>query len=256
MSKAKTPAIVPLTVVPDVFALVEAGKTTNKPLVATVLPISPYVQFMHPMAKNYGSLVAAVRNQPNGTPVLVDGDSFTMLAPFTFMVTPAFHQYYAKGDGDGEPIAYSEPIGRTPVGWSEFVDAVIILHVDGEQKVARCRFKGPKCPVVKSLIMAMQNDAESDDFATRSKDHGRVVNTKLPTWTWHSTTGVIRNVPPKKPGAFAYDLCEGVAVLTPLATLALLAKAKSDVAFSVNMASCLEDHNKRMAELQALPGDA
>lgn len=241
--------------VKSVFDMVAQGPKASAPLVQTQLPLSPYVQFMHPMSKNFRQMLTAVGNQPNGTPVLVNSNTFTLLSPFKFMVTEAFHQYNAESDDKGELIAYREidTPGRNPRGWSEFIDSIIVLIIGNDLIPARCRFKGPKCPAIKTAIDALQNDAETEDFGGRSKDHGKVVASKCPKWAYHTITAAIRNVPAKSVGGFPYDLCEGTAGLSSLTSLATLTKLSKDAAFGQVFSEVIEDYNREYEKILKLP---
>ena len=247
---------------PNVFDLVKDKAKPSAPLTDTGLALSPYVQFAHPMSKNYVNMVAALKSVPTGSPVLVSPDgSYTKLDPFQFLATPAFYQYFGEYDDQGELIIAIEAIGRCPKGMSESVIAVMVVLIGNDLQPVRCRFKGAKCPVIKTAINAVM-DTEAEDFAGRGKDHAKLVKSGSPAWSWLLHTGTMTEVK-SKPGigkdgkqhsGYTYHTCESTSVLTPASVVGTLLKLNSDESFSNTMTQCLEDFNTEVEKTQALIG--
>ena len=142
--------------------------TINMPTNAVLAPMvrvsvikGAYVQHPHPNASNFASIVGIMPKgkQPSETtPVLVDGDTITLLDPLNFYMTPLYNQYYAELDNNGAYVR-TFPIqgdSRPPASAREVIDAVIIVRMaDKTLKPARIRLKTGKCGLMKDAYDAL-----------------------------------------------------------------------------------------------------
>jgi len=239
----------------DLFKAVQDSTLMRKPVVSTGVGVSPYVQFAHNAAKNYKAMMTALGSVPDGHPILVaNQNTFTRLEPFEFLLVPAFFQYYGRSDDLGNILEIQEVAGRKPDGrdWAEFIDAVMILKIGNDLQPARIRFRGPKCPAFKGAMDSITNDVTDPDFGKRSRDHAKVAGSKTPSWAWLLHTATIQRKQPRDPKARPYDECTSSSTLTPLSVLNTTIKLQGDDSFVKVMQDCLNDHTKRVAELEAL----
>jgi hypothetical protein len=239
----------------NVFDVVKSGVAKPvAPLAETGVPVSPYVQFAHPQAKNFTQMTTALRNLSVGTPVLVNSNEFIKLDPFNFIaITDAYHQCFAKYDHTGEIVGTREPVGRTPSGYSETVTAVILLVVGNDIMPARCRFKGPKVPGIRNAINAVDEQCRASDFAQRGKDHAKIAKSGLPEWAWLVHTGIITEKKGKDSG-MAYHELQSSFALSTLGITGTLLKLQNDEGFVTLMSEILEDHNEEVEKLDNLLG--
>lgn len=238
---------------PNVFALLATKDVKGGgKLEDTGAAVSPYIQFAHPLSKNYAQMSTALKGLTTGTPVLVQPDGvFVKLEPFQFLATPAFYQCYGQYNDAGEVTATMPPMGRTPTDWYETIVAVVVLVMGNDLYPARCRFKGPKCPAVRMAIMAIQDQCEDPDFKSRGKDHAKVAASGLPSWAWLLHTANLQERTGKN-SARPYHLCESVSALTPFGTLTTLNKLQASEPFAGLFGECLADYNAEVEKLEGL----
>lgn len=219
--------------------------------------VSPYVQFAHPQAKNYGNMVAALGKIDEGTPIYVDGNEFTLLDPFAFIASPAWHQYYADIDGDGQIIAAQSFENRKPKDWVDLIDAVLLVVINDEIKPARIRCRGPKCPMYRDAHNR-NIEATAKEWPGESKDNALAASSKLPSWMWltHSVAfsthnprkAVTADGQKKKP----YIVADSSAKATKAIVLNELRKRMVDNEFKEVLQACMDEFTKTKEEIETL----
>lgn len=224
---------------------------------------SPYVQFYHPNAKNARNIIGALGNIEEGTPVYVNGQEFTHLDPFKFILCPMYYQYFADFDSDGKPTEVYLPSMKYPRDFKECINAVIlVIQDDGNITPARCRFMGPKCPACRTAVHAITDDVKNVDWVGKSKEHAATKKSGLPDWTWATVeVTVTREMPKtthrvdkntgKKVKSQPYDLANGTVVPSSVIDLVNLSKLNKSEEFKATMQACIDDHNKNIEELKA-----
>lgn len=236
----------------DAFAgIAEVQKAGLQPLTDTSMPMSPYVQFAHNNAKNRRQYETALGARTNGDPVLVHGQEFTLLEPFKFIAMPIYHQAYCEFEqgGNFEIVGAIEAAGKVPDGYSEIIHSVIICVIGNDLIPARIRWRGPKCPAIKTAIKAITEEVEESDFPNRSKDHQKIAATKMPKWAWMLNEATIKPVPAKQ-GREAYELATATSKLVPFGVLATLMKLRQTEAFKTVLDDCIKDHKDMAKKIQ------
>ena len=249
------------------MAMFQPGPSTPLVPLVSSMSSSPYVIFMHPQVKIFTQIIAALGALSEGETVLIqpDGNAFIHLPNMAFILTPKYGQFYADYSGDGSmndavPIERAEGIPRKPNGdkYTDTVAAVVIavdIFDDGaEFYPCRIEFRGPKCPAVHAAVNA--NIAANDpNWPAFNEDNKIIASSGLPAFCYqlHETTITGGNQPKdtsrgQKPYVTADSQARNLTVGEAKALLSKL----SDPEFMKVIQDCMDDHDKRMAEVNAI----
>lgn len=239
-------------------ALVDSGST------------SPYVQFAHPLGKQWGQMGQLFKGIKEGWPVHTNGNELQHLDPFEFFSPPLYFQATCMANSNGDVID-AFPAGVRRENTKEYIWAVILVVTDEGIFPARMRFNGPKCPGYKQAITATKAPAEdgscgdvyNPDWASRSSEHKAVLSSlkkvALPEWSMALHSGALSEpITPKakpkpgEPGTRQYIEFTSSFRPTPIPTLATLSKVQQDENFAVTLKACIDDHNKAVEEIEAM----
>lgn len=221
---------------------------------------SPYVTFAFPRAKNYGNLIAALGAIQEGTPVIVDGNSYTLLNPFTFMFSPQYFQWYADFDSNGNivdaiPANMCDTIPKKADGkkYSDVITAICFVLYEEMFKPVRIEFRGPKCPAFQGAFRAVDEILTNPEWFKQSKEHELMMkNVRLPVFTYLLHDCTMTHVTARKQGDSGYDKCESVSRLTPISLIQTIGKQLSEKEFADTLQACIDDHNKRNDEVMSI----
>jgi hypothetical protein len=142
---------------------------------------SAYIQFMTKKAGVWDDTARAIPGLAPGDAVLFRPDGPPVkLSPFKCHFLTGKH-YYARTDDSYtlEHVIAESDDGRTPEGYTEFIDSVLLVHVDGGIIPASCRFRGATCNAAKKLSDALKA-AASPEWGKLSPEHAASLGAPKP----------------------------------------------------------------------------
>lgn len=189
--------------------------------------IPPYLIFYHPQMKASAEIITSVgKAVKTGTPLLAKNGEYSVLNPLRFLFYPKFYHFMAKLDPLGEitstmPADSGFTFDRT---WTEFVETIVILIVNGRLEPCNARFKTAKVQGWKHALNTMVS-CQRPDWAD-SKDKQAIKKLAPVYWMYYSFVGTIEHVEAKPPKRqYSYDVLH---TADELMTLDLFEKVASE----------------------------
>jgi hypothetical protein len=147
-----TPAPAPTRAVaetPKAGAGIIAPFGTRKPLLKPDVQGCNYVQFVNPKAKRFAEILSATKMKakdwPEDQPVLNTVGGPVVLDPFEYLLTSQYFQHFSEFDDQYNILSSIMDVDEKPGGsYTEFVEALIVVHHKGNIYPATCGFKSTK----------------------------------------------------------------------------------------------------------------
>lgn len=156
---------------------------------------SPYVQFVHKLAKNYQKLCKQIKGIADDTIALVyPGNELPIeLNPLRF--TPfAFYQYWAVLNAQGEPTKVFWKLEDATAEAKEHVDSVCLVYTDDRVVEARILWKTTKIKAMRTADAAVKEASDDVEWGNKGTEYKNTLFLDQPFYRFVAEVELARKV--------------------------------------------------------------